>query len=146
MDYVVPHRIKDGYGINEHLIDNAYDEGVDTIVTCDNGIAAIEQINYGIDKGMTIIVTDHHDIPFSYDENENKIYKSSRANAIVDPKQAECDYPFELLCGAGVAYKFVSVLYDRLELDKADMEDYAEFMAIATIGDVVDLKMRTELL
>lgn len=140
VDYVVPHRIKDGYGINEHLIDNAYDEGVDTIVTCDNGIAAIEQINYGIDKGMTIIVTDHHDIPFSYDENENKIYKSSRANAIVDPKQAECDYPFELLCGAGVAYKFVSVLYDRLELDKADMEDYAEFMAIATIGDVVDLK------
>ena len=87
VDYVVPHRIKDGYGINEHLIDNAYDEGVDTIVTCDNGIAAIEQINYGIDKGMTIIVTDHHDIPFSYDENENKIYKSSRANAIVDPKR-----------------------------------------------------------
>ena len=140
IDYVVPHRIKDGYGINEHLIDNAYNDGIDTIITCDNGIAAIDQINYGKSKGMTIIVTDHHDIPFEYDENGNKKYKSSEADAIVDPKQEECLYPFELLCGAGVAFKLVSVLYDRLGLDKEELKDYAEFMAIATVGDVVDLK------
>ena len=89
---------------------------------------------------MTIIVTDHHDIPFEYDENGNKKYKSSEADAIVDPKQEECLYPFELLCGAGVAFKLVSVLYDRLGLDKEELKDYAEFMAIATVGDVVDLK------
>ena len=140
IDYVVPHRIKDGYGINEHLIDNAYNDGIDTIITCDNGIAAIDQINYGKSKGMTIIVTDHHDIPFEYDENGNKKYKSSEADAIVDPKQEECLYPFELLCGAGVAFKLVSVLYDRLGLDKEELKGYAEFMAIATVGDVVDLK------
>lgn len=140
IDYVVPHRIKDGYGINEHLIDNAYNDGIDTIITCDNGIAAIDQINYGKSKGMTIIVTDHHDIPFEYDENGNKKYKSSEADAIVDPKQEECLYPFELLCGAGVAFKLVSVLYDRLGMDKEELKDYAEFMAIATVGDVVDLK------
>ena len=138
VDYAVPDRIADGYGINEHLIDEAFNEGADTIITCDNGIAAIQQIQYAKSKGMTVLVTDHHDIPFDY-ENGEKIYKVSRADAIVNPKQADCTYPFDKLCGAGVAFKIIKILYERLKLNPIELEEYAELMAIATIGDVVDL-------
>lgn len=138
VDYVVPHRINDGYGINEHLIDNAINEGIDTIVTCDNGIAAYNQVRYAKDNGITMIVTDHHDVPFEI-KDDKKVYIVPPADAVINPKQADCDYPFELLCGAGVAYKLISLLYDRLGLDKKELEDYIEFMAIATVGDIVDL-------
>lgn len=138
VDYAVPDRIADGYGINEHLIDEAFNEGADTIITCDNGIAAIQQIQYAKSKGMTVLVTDHHDIPFDY-ENGEKIYKVSRADAIVNPKQEDCTYPFDKLCGAGVAFKIIKILYERLKLNPIELEEYAELMAIATIGDVVDL-------
>ena len=138
VDYVVPHRINDGYGINEHLIDNAINEGIDTIVTCDNGIAAYNQVRYAKDNGITMIVTDHHDVPFEIKDNK-KVYNVPPADAVINPKQADCDYPFKLLCGAGVAYKLISLLYDRLGLDKKELEDYIEFMAIATVGDIVDL-------
>lgn len=138
VDYVVPHRINDGYGINEHLIDNAINEGIDTIVTCDNGIAAYNQVRYAKDNGITMIVTDHHDVPFEI-KDDKKVYIVPPADAVVNPKQADCDYPFKLLCGAGVAYKLISLLYDRLGLDKKELEDYIEFMAIATVGDIVDL-------
>lgn len=138
VDYVVPHRINDGYGINEHLIDNAINEGIDTIVTCDNGIAAYNQVRYAKDNGITIIVTDHHDVPFEI-KDDKKVYIVPPADAVINPKQADCDYPFKLLCGAGVAYKLISLLYDRLGLDKKELEDYIEFMAIATVGDIVDL-------
>lgn len=138
VDYVVPHRINDGYGINEHLIDNAINEGIDTIVTCDNGIAAYNQVRYAKDNGITMIVTDHHDVPFEI-KNDKKVYIVPPADAVINPKQADCDYPFKLLCGAGVAYKLISLLYDRLGLDKKELEDYIEFMAIATVGDIVDL-------
>ena len=138
VDYVVPHRINDGYGINEHLIDNAINEGIDTIVTCDNGIAAYNQVSYAKDNGITMIVTDHHDVPFEI-KDDKKVYIVPPADAVINPKQADCDYPFKLLCGAGVAYKLISLLYDRLGFDKKELEDYIEFMAIATVGDIVDL-------
>lgn len=138
VDYVVPHRINDGYGINEHLIDNAINEGIDTIVTCDNGIAAYNQVRYAKDNGITMIVTDHHDVPFEI-KDDKKVYIVPPADAVINPKQADCDYPFKLLCGAGVAYKLISLLYDRLGLDKKELEDYIDFMAIATVGDIVDL-------
>lgn len=138
VDYVVPHRINDGYGINEHLIDNAINEGIDTIVTCDNGIAAYNQVRYAKDNGITMIVTDHHDVPFEI-KDDKKVYIVPPADAVINPKQADCDYLFKLLCGAGVAYKLISLLYDRLGLDKKELEDYIEFMAIATVGDIVDL-------
>lgn len=138
VDYVVPHRINDGYGINEHLIDNAINEGIDTIVTCDNGIAAYNQVRYAKDNGITMIVTDHHDVPFEI-KDDKKVYIVPPADAVINPKQADCDYPFKLLCGAGVAYKLISLLYDRLGFDKKELEDYIEFMAIAIVGDIVDL-------
>lgn len=138
VDYVVPHRINDGYGINEHLIDNAINEGIDTIITCDNGIAAYNQVKYAKENGLTVIVTDHHDVPFD-DVNGVKEYRVPPADAVVNPKQEDCQYPFKLLCGAGVAYKLISLIYERLRLDTKDMEEYREFMAIATVGDIVDL-------
>ena len=138
LDYVVPHRINDGYGINEHLIDNAINEGIDTIITCDNGIAAYNQVKYAKENGLTVIVTDHHDVPFD-EVNGVKEYRVPPADAVVNPKQEDCQYPFRLLCGAGVAYKLISLIYERLRLDTKDMEEYREFMAIATVGDIVDL-------
>ena len=138
VDYVVPHRINDGYGINEHLIDNAINEGIDTIITCDNGIAAYNQVKYAKENGLTVIVTDHHDVPFD-EVNGVKEYRVPPADAVVNPKQEDCQYPFKLLCGAGVAYKLISLIYERLRLDTKDMEEYREFMAIATVGDIVDL-------
>lgn len=145
VDYMVPDRVVDGYGINESLIDKALEDDVDTIVTCDNGIAAIDQINYAKSKGLTVIVTDHHDIPFKEEEGE-KIYLSSMADAIVNPKQIECNYPYKLLCGAGVAYKLICILYDRLSLDEKDLEEYRQLAAVATIGDIVELKDENRIL
>lgn len=139
VDYVVPHRITDGYGINEHLIDNAIEDGIDTIITCDNGIAAIPQIAYAKKLGITVLVTDHHDIPF-IEENGVKKLLSSCADTIVDPKQPECNYPFDKICGAVVAYKVMQVLYERKKLNMEDFKEYTELAAIATVGDVVDLK------
>ena len=138
VDYVVPHRINDGYGINEHLIDIAINEGIDTIITCDNGIAAYNQVKYAKENGLTVIVTDHHDVPFD-EVNGVKEYRVPPADAVVNPKQEDCQYPFKLLCGAGVAYKLISLIYERLRLNTKDMEEYREFMAIATVGDIVDL-------
>ncbi|SEW24230.1 single-stranded-DNA-specific exonuclease RecJ [[Clostridium] fimetarium] len=139
VDYVIPHRIVDGYGINENLILQAKEDGIDTIITCDNGIAAIDQIAYGKKLGMTMIITDHHDIPYIEDNNE-KIYLSSKADAIINPKQIECTYPFKVLCGAGVAFKLVQVLYEEYEIPDLELSELIEFAAIATIGDIVDLK------
>ena len=138
VDYTVPDRVADGYGINKNIIDRALSDGVDTIITCDNGIAAIPQINYAKDNNMTVIVTDHHDIPFK-EENGSKVFLKSNADAIVNPKQEECSYPFKMLCGAAVAYKVISILYERLSLPASDLLQYRQLAAVATIGDVVDL-------
>lgn len=145
VDYTVPHRINDGYGINESLIDKAYHDGIDTIITCDNGIAAIEQIAYAKSKGMTVIVTDHHDIPFEENDDE-KVYLFSEADATVNPKQPDCKYPFKKLCGASVVYKLVEIIYESLRLPKKDLEEYRQLAAVATVGDVVDLTDENRLL
>lgn len=140
VDGEIPHRIKDGYGMNEGLIQDAYQAGVDTIVTCDNGIAAERQIAYAKSLGMTVIVTDHHEVP--YEETEGKRqYILPPADAVVNPKQEDCPYPFKGLCGAAVAYKLVLCLYQAFEKDRASAEEeFLEIAAMATIGDVMDLQ------
>lgn len=137
--YEIPHRINDGYGINPGIIDSAYNAGVDTIITCDNGIAAIEAIKHGKQLGLTIIVTDHHDIPFLEKENGMREIIRSEADAIINPKQGECNYKFKALCGAGVAFKFIQVLYEEMGIGKNEAYKLIEYAAIATVCDVVDL-------
>ena len=138
VDYEIPDRIKDGYGINENIVKAAYDEGVDTIITCDNGISAIDQIQYAKDLGLTVIVTDHHDVPF-IEEDGGRTFLSSQADAIINPKQIECEYKFKSICGAGVAFKLMEALYEEIGMDKEECYKLIEFVAIATVCDVVDL-------
>lgn len=138
VDSDIPDRIKDGYGLNVELIERACRDGIDTIITCDNGIAASEEIAYGKRLGMTIIVTDHHEVPFEETE-EGKIYHLPLADAVVDPKQADCEYPFKGLCGAAVAYKLIETLFEVSGRDVDDMDYLIENVAIATVGDVMDL-------
>lgn len=139
VDSDIPDRISDGYGLNQHLIDRAYDDGIDTIITCDNGIAAANEIAYGKNLGMTVIVTDHHEVPFDEKEGE-KIYKLPPADAVIDPKQTDCPYPFKGLCGAAVVYKLMEALWESMGKDSADLDDLIENVAIATVGDVMDLE------
>lgn len=142
VDTDIPDRIKDGYGLNQMLIDRALEDDVDTIVTCDNGIAAMSEIAYGKENGMTIVVTDHHEVPY-LEENGKKKYLLPPADAVVDPHRADCEYPFKGLCGAAVAYKLVEVLYrvsGKSEQEVEHLQDnLMENVAIATIGDVMDL-------
>ena len=139
VDTVIPHRMKDGYGVNENLIKQAYQDGVEVIVTCDNGISALEAIHLAKSYKMTVIVTDHHEIPFKYDEQGKKIAKKSEADAIINPKQPECNYPFKGLCGAGVAFKFVELLYREFQFPKEAVKEFYTYVAIGTICDVMDL-------
>lgn len=134
----IPDRQKDGYGINENLIREAKEAGVDTILTCDNGIAAIDAIAYAKEEGMTVVVTDHHDIPFEETES-GKQYLKSNADAIVNPHQEECQYPYKELCGAAVAWKFVQALYEKNQVASDRADEFLENVAFATIGDVMDL-------
>lgn len=134
----IPDRMKDGYGLNKTLIDRAFESDVDTIITCDNGIAARAEIAYGKSLGMTIIVTDHHEVP--YEETEEGIhYLLPPADAVIDPKREDCEYPFPHLCGAGVAYKLVETLFNVEGRESAEIEYLIENVAIATVGDVMDL-------
>lgn len=139
VDYEIPDRIKDGYGINVNIIKKAEEDGIDTIITCDNGISAIEPIKEAKSHGLTVIVTDHHDIPFIEDEDGNRTFISSEADAIINPKQEECKYKFKQLCGAGVVFKLVEILYEEFGIDKKECYEFVEFLAIATVCDVVDL-------
>lgn len=138
VDYEIPDRIKDGYGINKNIVKNAYDEGIDTIITCDNGISAIDEIQYAKELGLTVIVTDHHDVPF-IEEDGVRTFISSQADAIINPKQIECEYKFKSICGAGVAFKLIEALYEELGINKKECYKLIEFVAIATVCDVVDL-------
>lgn len=145
MDTVIPHRIKDGYGLNDELINEAYKAGVDTIITCDNGIAAEEQIALAKSQGMTVIVTDHHEVPYKETE-EGRVYLLPKADAVINPKQKECAYPYKGICGAVVAYKFIQALFGRESLSfneetkEADiLKKLFPFTAFATVGDVMEL-------
>lgn len=137
-DIDIPDRMKDGYGLNRNLIDRAFDDDIDTIITCDNGIAARKEIAYGKSLGMTIIVTDHHEIPYEEVESEKR-YILPPADAVIDPKQQTCAYPFKELCGAGVAYKLIEALFGACGKDIEDVDYLMENVAIATVGDVMDL-------
>ncbi len=146
VDSAIPHRIRDGYGLNEHLIQEAYDAGTDTVITCDNGIAAYDQIEMANALGMTVIVTDHHEVP--YDEIDGRRqYKVPRASAVVDPKQEDCGYPFPEICGAVVAYKLMLALIAQQKhtdwqgvMESETGLELLEFAAFATIGDVMELR------
>ena len=132
----IPERIKDGYGINESIIQKAKEDGIDTIVTCDNGIAALEQIRLAKELGMTVVVTDHHEV--TRGEDGEQILPM--ADAVVNPKQDGCTYPFKEICGGVVAYKLVQVLYELAGIPAEEWEEMMEFAAIATVGDVMRLQ------
>ena len=138
VDVAIPHRIRDGYGINEALILEAYEAGIDTIITCDNGISAFDQINYAKELGMTVIVTDHHEVPYE-DTEQGRTYFLPPADRVIDPKQEACEYPFKSICGAVVAYKFVEACFLLFQIEKNQLEELLEFACIATVGDVMPL-------
>lgn len=137
VDFAIPERVRDGYGINERLIEDALSDEIDTIITCDNGIAAKSQIEFAKQNNMTVIVTDHHDIPFE-EKDGIRTYILPDADAIVNPKQPDCNYPYKGLCGAVVAWKLITALFEKNKPEK-DYYDYIQFAAMATIGDVMDL-------
>ena len=137
-DTDIPDRIKDGYGLNRMLVDRAIQDGIDTIITCDNGIAASEEIAYGKENGLTIIVTDHHEVPYIEAGGERE-YLLPMADAVVDPHRTDCGYPFKGLCGAAVAYKLVETLFHVMQREPEDVDYLMENVAIATVGDVMDL-------
>ncbi|MGB8454553.1 MAG: single-stranded-DNA-specific exonuclease RecJ [Anaerocolumna sp.] len=137
-DYEIPDRIKDGYGINMNIIKAAYQDGIDTVLTCDNGISAKEQVEKAKELGMTVIITDHHDVPF-LEAGEVKEYIIPGGDAVVNPKQSDCKYPWKFLCGAAVAFKLIQILYDRFGIDKKETDQLLEIVAIATVCDVMDL-------
>ena len=146
VDTAIPHRMKDGYGLNENLVQEAYDSCADTILTCDNGIAAFSQIAYANELGMTVVITDHHEVPYEETDGERR-YLIPKAAAVVDPKQEDCNYPFSEICGAVVAYKVILALVAKQQNTdwKAVMKselglELMEFAAFATIGDVMELR------
>lgn len=156
-DTVIPHRIKDGYGLNDHLIEEAHRDGIRTIITCDNGIAAAEQIVYANELGMNVIVTDHHEVPYEEDADGTRRDLLPPAAAVIDPKQEKCGYPFDGICGAVVAYKFVQVLTEehitrqsgtdmRSEARRELLSELLEFAAFATVGDVMELRDENRIL
>lgn len=139
VSYHIPDRVSEGYGINESIIKKAKDDGVDIIITCDNGIAALEQVKLAKSLGIKVIITDHHDIPFAENEGGEKIPQIPEADAVINPKQSDCLYPFKYLCGAGVALKFVQKLYSAFNINKEEALLFIEYAAIATVCDVVDI-------
>lgn len=140
-----PNRVTEGYGLNKRIVDNAIKEGASVLITCDNGIAALEPVQYAKELGMQVIVTDHHEVPFSM-ENGKKVYHKPMADVIVNPKQAECGYPFKKLCGAGVTFKLAQVLYAHYQVPKEEEKILTTYAAIATVADVMDLEDENRIL
>ena len=145
VDTYIPDRVADGYGIRAHLIEKAAEDGVDTIVTCDNGISAAQEIQTAKEKGLTVIITDHHEIPYRETENGRELILPL-ADAVINPKQPDCCYPNKKICGAVVAFKLITALYDRFGISETELEDYLELAAIATVGDVMDLQGENRIL
>ena len=139
VDYDIPHRVHDGYGINKRLIDAAIADGVDTIITCDNGIAAIEQVRYAKERGLTVIVTDHHKIPFEESDGGERIYMLPQADAVIDNQRQDCEYPFKGLCGAGVAFKLIQYMYRICGIAESEVNEFMEILGLATNCDMMDL-------
>lgn len=139
VDYVIPHRIRDGYGLNERIVREAKEDGVNLLITCDNGISALEPVKLAKNLGMKVIITDHHDVGFVEDEDGRKNYLLPEADAIINPKRQDCKYPFKNLSGAGVAFKFVQALYEEFNIDMDESYELLEFVAMGTVCDVVEL-------
>lgn len=139
VSYDIPDRIQDGYGVNERIIEEAHKDGIDTIITCDNGIAAFEAVALAKKYHMTVIVTDHHEVPCDIDENGEKTIHYIDADAVIDIKQEDCPYPYKYLCGAGVAYKFIRHLYRCMKLPWKDEDLYLDLVALGTVCDVMPL-------
>lgn len=138
--YVLPHRVKDGYGINNNIVENAQKNGIQTIITFDNGISAFEPMDLAKKMGIRTIVTDHHDVPFTINEKNEKNYCLVNADVIINPKQYDCRYPFKGICGGVIAYKLIEALYSELQIDAAKVSDLLSLASIATICDVMELK------
>ena len=160
VDTVIPHRMKDGYGLNDHLIEQAKEDGIDTIVTCDNGIAAADQICLANTCGMTVVVTDHHEVPYEEQEGE-RIYRLPPAAVVIDPKQEDCPYPYKQICGAVVAYKLIRYLFREAQkihwtgqtgepvdeqAAQALLQELLSFTALATVCDVMELRDENRIL
>ena len=160
VDTVIPHRMKDGYGLNDHLIEQAKEDGIDTILTCDNGIAAADQIRLANTCGMTVVVTDHHEVPYEEQEGE-RIYRLPPAAVVIDPKQEDCPYPYKQICGAVVAYKLIRYLFreaqkihwtgrDGESVDEQAaqtlLQELLSFTALATVCDVMELRDENRIL
>ncbi len=139
VDTYIPDRIKDGYGMHSQLIEKASEDGIDTIITCDNGIAASAEIQQAKEKGMTVIVTDHHEIPYR-DTDKGRKWIVPEADAVINPKQSDCPYPNKNICGAVVAWKLIWVLYETYGIDRNEILEFSEPAAVATVGDVMDLQ------
>ncbi|CDE43053.1 single-stranded-DNA-specific exonuclease RecJ [Clostridium sp. CAG:411] len=135
-----PNRVTEGYGLNRRIVDDSLQKGAKLLITCDNGIAALDAVQYAKDKGLTVIVTDHHEVPFEEEEDGSRNFVKPVADAIVNPKQKECQYPFPKLCGAGVAFKLAQVLYQRYGVAVEEQRQLIEYTAIATVADVMDLE------
>ncbi len=146
VDYAIPDRIADGYGVNERLVRQAAQDGVDTILTCDNGIAAQAELELAKGLGMAVVVTDHHEVPFEIGADGEKIFRVPPADAVVNPKQPDCPYPFKELCGAAVAFKLVQALYEALGFPSSKAFQFLENAAFATVGDVMELKGENRIL
>lgn len=134
-----PDRVSEGYGLNRRIVDDAKAAGSNFIITCDNGIAAFDAIDYAKSLGMTVVVTDHHEVAFLEDEEGTRTFNLPNADAIVNPKQHDCPYPFKGLCGAGIVFKLICVLYDTFQIQSKEAYDLLEYTAIATVADVMDL-------
>ncbi|MFR8032916.1 MAG: single-stranded-DNA-specific exonuclease RecJ [Lachnospiraceae bacterium] len=135
-----PDRVKEGYGLNDRIVEEAHSEGYGMILTCDNGIAAAEPILRAKELGMTVVVTDHHEVPYTLEESGKRRYHLPAADAVVDHKQEDCPYPFKKLCGAGVTYKLIQILYERFGVEREELYRLLEYAAIATVADVMDLE------
>lgn len=145
VSFHIPDRIKEGYGINESIIKKASEDNIDIIITCDNGIAAIEQVKLAKELGIKVIITDHHDVQFIEEDNVRK-YVVPEADYVLNPKQENCNYEFDKICGAGVAYKFVQCLYKEFNIPNEELYDLIQYVAIATVCDVVDLVSENRIL
>lgn len=141
-----PNRVTEGYGLNRRIVDDCLEKGAKLLITCDNGIAALDAVEYAKENGLTVVVTDHHEVPFEEKGDGERIYIKPKADAIVNPKQAECTYPFPKLCGAGVTFKFAQILYERYGILKSELEPLIEYAAIATVADVMDLEDENRIL
>lgn len=141
-----PNRVTEGYGLNRRIVDSALEKGAKLLITCDNGIAALDAVEYAKDNGLTVVVTDHHEVPFEEQEDGSRVYVKPKADAIVNPKQVECKYPFPKLCGAGVAFKVAQMLYRHYGVPKEELLQLVEYTAIATVADVMDLEDENRLL